>query len=94
MNRIALFCLALLLQGYANPYSKYYMGMQDARSSPGYVNSANGLQIVPTDDSKRDVKALAAKGYFVIGESNFSAFNLAFSEHQMREIADRIPDHG
>lgn len=90
MNRIVLLCLTLFLHACANPYAKFYNGMQDARTSPGYVQSAGELQIVRTDDSDRDAKALAAKGYFVIGESNFSAATIPFSEYQMREMAGRI----
>lgn len=85
--------IALVLTSCANPYSKFYQGIPDARVSPYYEPVQAELKIYGTDDFDRDTLALVRKGYTPIGQSSFSAGSDAVSEAQLREQATKIGAH-
>lgn len=93
MRKLLSAVILLLLASCANPYSQFYKGNNDARSLLSYEPVQGDLQVFPTDNFDRDVKALVRKGYQPIGQSSFNASSDAASEFQLRQQAQSVGAH-
>jgi hypothetical protein len=79
-----------LLAACVNPYTKFYQGLQDARTSPAYVADAGPLQLYSSSNVDRDGVELLRRGYFVIGTSAFNAGMNRVSRGQLEEQANQV----
>jgi len=93
MKKLALLLCAAMLMACANPYTKFYKGLDTAQNLPGYMQVNEPLKVFSSSDFKRDVVALAAKGYVVVGYSNFTAPSNQNSDGPMREQAAKLGAH-
>jgi hypothetical protein len=93
MRKFTLLMVVLALSACANPYSKFYKGLDTAQALPGYVQSNEPLHVFASSDFKKDVATLATKGYLVVGYSAFTAPSNQNSDGPMREQAAKLGAH-
>lgn len=93
MKLIFSLLLTVLLTGCANPYTKFYKGLDSAKALPGYITSTEPLHVYASSDFKRDVATLSAKGYAVVGYSAFGGASNQSTEGPLREHASKLGAH-
>lgn len=90
--RLAALAALLSLAGCANNWTKYYHGLDDARTLPNYDARESGIRVFSTSSAgiQNDIREMIRHGYAQIGYSNFNAGSDGGKESQLRVQAQKI----
>jgi len=90
MKKISTLLFVAVLAGCANPYAKFYHGLENGQSIPGYISPTQPLQIYSSNDFSKDIQGLQAKGFVVIGSAAFQGASNQDTERPLREQAAKV----
>jgi len=88
-----LLAIAALLVGCASGFSKFYQGLPNGASVPGYVNTGESVRIFGTDDFDRGRAELFKQGYVGFGGSSFTAGTSSVDEDELLKQAQKLGAH-